>query len=94
MKPKNIFIDSYANAYLGDLDVSMDAATRCSTTTATVRYGGTTGYMAPELERTGSTMQTDIFAFGRLLLTPNMLEACVRCLSPHMIHGGYTTCYV
>lgn len=72
VKPENIFIDEEGVAYLGDMDVSIDTATRRSTvhqatvhrTTQQRSVGYTPGFDAPELLRIGATVKTDMFAFG------------------------------
>lgn len=76
VKPENIFVDQDGVAFLGDLDVSIDAATRQSTvhqmtvrgTTRPHGQGFTPGYDAPELLRSGATAKTDVFAFGATLV--------------------------
>jgi len=76
LKPGNIFIDADWNAYLGDLDVSVDGATRCSTHHVTRQRNGCTPlYAAPEMTRTGATTQTDIFAFGTMLQQDEIVES-------------------
>jgi len=58
------------------LDVSVDAATRVSTQQMSTRrnVGFTAGYDAPELSETGATTMTDVFAFGKLLLTRDLVD--------------------
>lgn len=66
IKPANILIESNGCARLADFDVSVDAVTRTTDALirATVKGGGTLGFFAPEIVRTGSTKATDIYALG------------------------------
>ncbi|CAE8641489.1 unnamed protein product [Polarella glacialis] len=78
VKPANIFMDALGKAYLGDLDVSVESATRCSTKHATERATSakvsyTIGFDAPELLKTGATTKSDVFAFGATLCVPGIV---------------------
>ena len=70
IKPQNILIDRDYNAYLGDLDISVDmAGRRCSTQRIKATrnaVGFTHGFDAPEI-MDGATKKTDMFAFGMTL---------------------------
>ena len=69
VKPQNIFIDDSCRAFLGDVDVSVDMATRISSAriqATKTKVSFTQGYEAPEIMN-GATEKTDIFAFGKTL---------------------------
>ncbi|XP_062212549.1 L-type lectin-domain containing receptor kinase SIT2-like [Phragmites australis] len=67
IKPSNVLLDDEMNGRLGDFGLARlyDHGTNSYTT----RVVGTTGYLAPELMRTGkASPATDVFAFGAFLL--------------------------
>jgi serine/threonine protein kinase len=67
IKPSNVLLDDKMNGRLGDFGLARlyDHGTSSYTT----RVVGTTGYLAPELMRTGkASPATDVFAFGAFLL--------------------------
>ncbi|GAA0162723.1 hypothetical protein LIER_18753 [Lithospermum erythrorhizon] len=67
VKASNVLLDGDLNGRLGDFGLARlcDHGENPSTT----RVVGTLGYLAPELPRTGkATVNSDIFAFGALLL--------------------------
>ena len=67
IKASNVLLDSEFNGRLGDFGLARlyDHGTDPQTT----HIVGTTGYLAPELSRTGkATTATDVFAFGAFLL--------------------------
>jgi len=79
IKASNVLLDSELNGRLGDFGLARlyDHGTDPLTT----HVVGTTGYLAPELAKTGkATTATDVFAFGAFLL-----EMCCgrRPIEPH-----------
>ena len=69
LKPANVLIGLDGWAYLADFNISVDTATRTSTQFATqmTSIGYTQGFDAPELLKTGATIKTDMFAFGKTI---------------------------
>ncbi|XP_023638749.1 L-type lectin-domain containing receptor kinase I.3 isoform X1 [Capsella rubella] len=66
IKASNVMLDSEFNGRLGDFGMAKfhDHGANLSATAAV----GTIGYMAPELITTGTSMKTDVYAFGAFLL--------------------------
>jgi serine/threonine protein kinase len=67
IKSSNILLDGEWNAYLGDFGLArvIDHHKMEKTT----MMGGTFGYMAPEMPRTGkATKESDVYSFGVLML--------------------------
>jgi serine/threonine protein kinase len=66
IKASNVMLDSEYNGRLGDFGMAkfQDPQGNLSATAAV----GTIGYMAPELIRTGTSKETDVYAFGIFLL--------------------------
>eukprot|EP00667_Euglena_gracilis_P017255 EG_transcript_18142 len=67
LKPANLLVDANGVVRVGDLDVSVDLATRVSPKYATVVVGYTAGYAAPELLQTGATAATDAYSLGAVV---------------------------
>ncbi|CAL9247581.1 unnamed protein product [Arabidopsis halleri] len=65
IKASNVMLDSEYNGRLGDFGMAkfQDPQANLSATAAV----GTIGYMAPELIRTGTSKETDVYAFGVFL---------------------------
>lgn len=81
IKASNVMLDEGYNGKLGDFGLSRlyDHGTDPYTT----HVVGTTGYLAPELARTGkATTATDVFAFGTFLLE---VVCGRRPIEPHLI---------
>ncbi|CAL5420923.1 unnamed protein product [Camellia sinensis] len=69
IKASNIMLDSEFNACLGDFGLARTFQVGEITHHSTKEVAGTPGYMAPESFLTGrATVQTDVYAFGVLLL--------------------------
>jgi hypothetical protein len=88
VKPANILVDTLNNAALADFDISFDTATRCSSVRMTQLFiGGTAGYLAPEVQNDGqpASFKSDMFAFGRTLLTVQALETG-HALASRLLH--------
>ncbi|EER90817.1 L-type lectin-domain containing receptor kinase IV.1 [Sorghum bicolor] len=67
IKPSNVLLDDEMNGRLGDFGLARLYDHGASS--YTTRVVGTTGYLAPELMRTGkANPATDVFAFGAFLL--------------------------
>ncbi|KAG7559766.1 Protein kinase domain [Arabidopsis thaliana x Arabidopsis arenosa] len=66
IKASNVMLDSEFNGRLGDFGMAKfhDRGANLSATAAV----GTIGYMAPELITMGTSMKTDVYAFGAFLL--------------------------
>ncbi|KAA8518935.1 hypothetical protein F0562_016291 [Nyssa sinensis] len=67
VKASNVLLDGELNARLGDFGLARlyDHGTNPQST----KVGGTLGYIAPELTRTGkATTRTDVYSFGAFLL--------------------------
>ncbi|XP_010425968.1 PREDICTED: L-type lectin-domain containing receptor kinase I.3-like [Camelina sativa] len=66
IKSSNVMLDSEFNGRLGDFGMAKfhDHGANLSATAAV----GTIGYMAPELITMGTSMKTDVYAFGAFLL--------------------------
>ncbi|KAL1197269.1 putative L-type lectin-domain containing receptor kinase I.4 [Cardamine amara subsp. amara] len=66
IKASNVMLDSEFNGRLGDFAMAgfHDPQANLSAIAAV----GTIGYMAPELIRTGTSKETDVYAFGAFLL--------------------------
>mmetsp|Transcript_824 Transcript_824/g.2998 ORF Transcript_824/g.2998 Transcript_824/m.2998 type:complete len:463 (+) Transcript_824:93-1481(+) len=74
VKPMNVLVDAAGRGALADFDVSVDRATRTSvayrreaSTRARTVVGFTPGFDAPEMQRTGATKETDMYAFGAMM---------------------------
>ena len=66
----NILIGADGTVRLADFNISVDTRTRTSAkfvTASRTVVGYTPGFDAPELMRTGATVQTDMYAFGKTL---------------------------
>lgn len=69
IKASNIMLDSDFNARLGDFGLARTIQLNEKTHHSTKGIAGTPGYMAPESFHTGkATVETDIYAFGVLIL--------------------------
>eukprot|EP00667_Euglena_gracilis_P000598 EG_transcript_598 len=81
LKPSNLLVSANGTVRVGDLDVSVDLATRVSTRhVQATRVGYTVGYAAPELLRTGATAATDAFSLGMVVREMGGLVA--SCAGP------------
>ena len=68
VKPSNIMVTGSEHGCLADFDLSLNYSERISTafaSTSRTAVGYTPGFEAPELLHTGSTIATDMYAFGK-----------------------------
>jgi len=78
IKPPNILVGPGERGKLADFDISVDSRIRTTQqylVTTRVRVGWTAGFEAPELQQTGSTAATDMFALGKTL--SQLREWCI-----------------
>eukprot|EP00668_Euglena_longa_P034724 GGOE01044581.1.p1 GENE.GGOE01044581.1~~GGOE01044581.1.p1 ORF type:complete len:834 (+),score=202.73 GGOE01044581.1:363-2504(+) len=80
LKPSNLLVAANGTVRVGDLDVSVDLATRVSPQHAPTSLGVvgfTAGYAAPELLRTGATEASDVYSLGAVVREMGQLvETC------------------
>eukprot|EP00667_Euglena_gracilis_P000108 EG_transcript_108 len=82
LKPSNLLVAANGTVRVGDLDVSVDVATRTSAQRATQAVGFTRGFAAPELLHTGATTASDAYSLGVVLRV--LGERSAPCMGPEV----------
>ena len=67
IKPENVLLDSRGNPRVSDFGLSKSVGTVRSLVIHGAGSGGTPGFMAPEVSRSGTSKPSDVFSFGMML---------------------------